>query len=134
MADIDLNPDGPHSPDRTHEVGQMFDQCSRFLTYASMPEKGGLEYPSDVYTLLGEIYSATSRLPQICAQLTTFLSAQKDSGNLYEPRGEDVGERVAAAAYHLGLAHGAASNLTKMLQAVQADIAGLGVREDPDAT
>ena len=129
----DLNPDGPHSPEHTAEVGDLFDQCSRFLTYATMAEKRGLEYPADAYRLLGEIYSATSRLPQLCGQLTAFLAAQRDSGRLYEARGGDIGEKVAAAAYHLGLAHGAASNLTKMLKAVQADIAGFGVDETRDA-
>lgn len=131
--DADLNPDGPHNPDRTREVGQLFDDASRFLCYATMEHRGGLTYPADVYALVADLYAATGRFPQICEQLKAFLAAQRDSGSLYEARGEDVGERVAAAAYHLGLAHGAASNLTKMLQAVQADIAGLGVKEQPDA-
>ena len=77
---ISLNPDGPHSPEHTAEVAAMFDACSRFLTYATM--SGGLEYPSEVYRLLGEMYSATGRLPQLCGQLTAFLAAQKDSGTL----------------------------------------------------
>ena len=71
--DIDLNPDGPHSPEHTAEVGDLFDQCSHCLTYATMAEKHGLEYPADAYRLLGEIYSATARLPQLCGQLTAFL-------------------------------------------------------------
>ena len=127
--DLELNPDGPHSPDRTREVGQIFDDASRFLCYATMERRGGLTYPADVYALVAELYAATGRFPQICEQLKAFLAAQRDAGSLYEARGEDVGERVAAAAYHLGLAHGAASNLTKMFQAVQADIAGLGPKE-----
>ena len=92
----------------------------------------GLEYPADVYRLLGEMYSATSRLPQICGQLTAFLAGQKDSGTLYEASGGDISERVAAAAYHLGLAHSAASALTRALQDTQGAISGLGVRGSTD--
>jgi hypothetical protein len=132
--DIGLNPDGPHSPDRTREVGQLFDDASRFLTYATMEHRGGLTYPADAHALVADLYAATGRFPQICEQLKAFLAAQCYTGSLYEARGEDVGERVAAAAYHLGLARRAASNLTEMLQAVQADIAGLGVKDNPDAT
>lgn len=124
--DIDLNPDGPHSPDRTAEVAALFDACSRFLVYATM-RNAGLQYPADVYRLLGEMYSATSRIPQMCGQITAFLSAQKDSGTLYEASGAEVSERVATAAYHLGLAHGAAEDLTRALRDVQNAINGLGV-------
>ena len=41
-----------------------------------------------------------------------------------KPGAATSAEKVAAAAAHLGLAHGASSNLTKMLKAAQADIAG----------
>jgi hypothetical protein len=129
MPDVNLNPDGPHSPDRTAEAAALFDACSRFLVYATLGSAPGLEYPSEAYRLLGELYSATGRLPQLCAQLTAFLAAAKDSGTLREASGADVSERVAAAAYHLGLAHGAASDLTSALQDAQADISGLGVKE-----
>jgi hypothetical protein len=131
MPDIDLNPDGPHSPERTAGLGDLFDQCSRAITYATMSDKHGLEYPSDAYRLVADLYSATGRLPQLCAQLTAFLAAQKDSGALYEARGADVSEQVAKAAYHLGLAHGAARDLTRALQDAQSAMSGLGVKEEP---
>jgi hypothetical protein len=133
MTGVDLNPDGPHSPERTAEVAAVFDACSRFLVYATMADKHGLQYPSDAYRLVAEIYSATGRLPQLCAQLTAFLAAQKDSGTLYEARGADVSEQVAKAAYHLGLAHGAARDLTRALQDAQSAMSGLGVKENPGA-
>jgi hypothetical protein len=127
----DLNPDGPHSRRHTAEAAALFDACSRFLVYATMGGVG-LGYPSDAYRLLGEMYSAIGRLPQMCGQITAFLAAQKDSGHLYEANGAEVSERVAAAAYHLGRAQGAASDLTRELQDTQAAISGLGVREDTD--
>jgi hypothetical protein len=129
---MNLDPDGPHSPEHTAEAGALFDACSRFLTYATMAGKRGLEYPADAYRLVAEIYSATGRLPQLCAHLTAFLAAQKDSGTLYEARGADVSEQVAKTAYHLGLAHGAARDLTRALQDAQSAMSGLGVKESTE--
>jgi hypothetical protein len=133
MPEINLNPDGPHSPDRTSEAGTLFDECSRFLTYATMSEKHGMEYPSDVYRLVADIYSAAGRLPQMCDQLGQFLGVQMDMRRLYEARNRDVPIQVSRAQSHLEDAASAARQLTAALQAVQADIAGLGVREDGDA-
>jgi len=137
--DVDLNPDGPHSPERTAEVGDLFDQCSRFLTYATMAEKHGLECPADASRLVGEIYSATSRFQQMFAQLEQFLRAQKASRRLYEARGGDVSTLIEAAALDLREAAMHSRDLTRLLRAAQTDISGLGVdespaEEDPDAT
>jgi hypothetical protein len=133
MTDINLNPDGPHSPERTRKVGQLFDDASRFLCYATIERHGGLDYPADAYSLVADLYSATGRFPQICSQLETFLRAQEATGRLYEARGRSIAAQVDQAAVHLSHARAAAHNLTKALQAVQADISGLGVKENPDA-
>lgn len=42
-----LNPDGPHSPRRTAEAGQLFDDCSRFLIAE------GVERPEIIVNILG---------------------------------------------------------------------------------
>lgn len=133
MSEIDLNPDRPHSPERTAEAGTFFDALSRLITYATMPGRGGIEFPADVYVLVAELYSATGRLPQICEQMDTFLRQQEATGRLYEARSLDVAGQVSKASAHLAQAAGAAEALTRALQAVQADIAGLGVTKDPDA-
>ena len=130
---ISLNPDGPHSPDLTAEAGQLLDDCSRFITYATMSGKGGLKYPADAYRLVADLYSATGRFPQVCEQLEQFLRAQQATGRLYEARGRDIANQVGVAVAHLVTASAAADVLTRALQAVQADIAGLGVKEDGDA-
>jgi hypothetical protein len=126
----DLNVDGPHSPERTAEVGQLFDDCSRFLVYATMREKGGLEYPGDAYRLIADIYSATGRLPQACEQIGQFLMAQGRRADAYEARGRNPAEQAAIGAARLAEAATAAHNLTRALQAAQTAIAGLGIRED----
>jgi len=129
MTSVDLNPDGPHSPEITARAGQLFDDTSRFLVYATMPRRGGLAYPADVYRLIADLYTATARFPQMCEQLARFLRAQAATGRLYEARGRDIALQVERAEMHLDQAAAAAHALTTALQAVQADIAGLGVRE-----
>jgi hypothetical protein len=131
---IEFNVDGPHSPERTAQVGQMFDDCSRYLCYATMHAKGGLKSPADAYTLLADLYAATGRFPQMCSQLEDFLRAQEATGRLYEAQGRGIAAQVDRAVLHLGQAADAARALTRALQAVQADIAGLGVKDGPDAT
>ena len=133
MPDLDLNPDGPHSPAHTFEAGQLFDDCSRFLVYATMARKGGLVYPADAYRLLGDVCSATGRLSQMCEQLTAFLQAQEATGRLYEARDRDIAGQVGSAADSLQLAGNWASSLTTVLQNAQRAINGLGVKDDPDA-
>lgn len=130
--DLRLNPDGPHSPGHTAEAGQLFDDCSRFLCYATMPGKRGLEYPGEVYRLVADLYTATGRFPQVCEQLGAFLEAQQATGRLYEDRSRDVCAQVEQALVHLDHASAEASKLTRALQAVQADIAGLGVHQCGD--
>ena len=134
MTDFDLNPDGPHSPERTAEAGQLLDDASRYLCYATMERRGGLAYPADAYRLLGDLYAATGRLPQVCDQLRQFLTAQEATERLYEARGRDVFEQVCEARMDLAAAVEAARKLTAALQAVQADIAGLGVKKGTDGT
>ena len=129
MADTELNPDGPHSPDHTAELGDLFDACSRAIVYATMPGKGGLVYPADAYRLAGDLYAATGRFEQICEQLEQFIRAQADSGRLYEARGRNVLIQRDQAAIHLDQAAMNAHALTVALQAFQADISGLGVKD-----
>ena len=82
---------------------------------------------------MGDILLATGRLPQVCDQLGEFLADQRATGRLYEAQGREVAAQVSAARIHLTDAASAARALTRALQAVQADIAGLGVREGDDA-
>lgn len=128
---IDLNTDGPHSPDYTREVGNALAEAVRVLNYATRGEADGLEYPGDVYTLLGALYTATGRMPQLLTQLVEFLAAQGGSGTLADDHGRNVPSQIAEASYHLGHAHGAATALTKALQQAQQSISGLYVKDTP---
>jgi hypothetical protein len=135
MADpIVLNTDGPHSPDYTKQVGNALAEAFHVLNYATLPHEGapGLEYPSDVYSLLGALYTGTERLPQLMAQLTGFLDGQGDSGTLADDRGRAPGTQIAQASYHLGEAHTCAQEMTTALKRAQSAISGLYVEGGDD--
>src|ERR1700733_5899148 len=79
LMDIDLNVDGPHSPERTKEVADLLAECVRYLNYATM-SGNGLTDPADVYYILGALYTGTERLPQLFGNLARLLAAQAATG------------------------------------------------------
>jgi hypothetical protein len=68
----------------------------------------------------------------MCEQLGQFILAQAAAGRLYEAQGRDITVQADRALAHLFNARDAARALTRALQSFQADIAGLGVKEDGD--
>lgn len=130
MTEIRLLPDGPHSPAYTQEVGNALAECVRTLNHATRDGAPGLDYPGDVYTLLGALYTATGRLPQLLGQMAAFLQAQAGAGMLADNSGGDPAVIVLDATVGLDGAQRVATDLTGTLQDVQNAIAGLYVKED----
>lgn len=126
MSGQSWNPDGPHSPRRTAQAGDLLDRLSRFLVYATM-SRNGVRTPGDAYVLVADLYLAAGRLPQLCGQLTEFLSGQAAAGRLRDDRGRDPAVQCALAAGSLQQAARHAAGLDKALQDAQAHIAGLAV-------
>jgi hypothetical protein len=130
MTEISLSTAGPYSPERTSELASALAEIVRCLNHATHPgNDGGLEYPADAYDLLGHLYTATGGLPQLCAQLTTFLARQGASGTLADDHDCDVAGQIADASYRLGHASQFADDLTTLLQQAQNAISGLHVKE-----
>lgn len=125
----ELHPEGPHSPDYTSEVGSVLAEAVRVLNYATRDDAPGLQYPGDAYTLLGDLYTATGRLPQLLGQIRVFLDGWQASGQLGAAGAADATEQVSQAAASLTTAANFASSLTTVLQNAQNAISGLYVRE-----
>lgn len=81
---IDLDPDAPHSPDRTRALADVAAEAVRTLNYATRGDDG-LIYPGDAYELLGALGQLAGRLPQLYRQLADWLTDAHDRGNLAEP-------------------------------------------------
>lgn len=128
---LDLNPDTPHSPERTRQLADVAAEAIRTLNYATMIDRGGLDYPGDAYELLGTLGQLAARLPQLCGQVSAWLDAEQAAGNLGEvpaPRGRyggDSARAVTAAGSALAEAGRTASHLSSLLGEAQSAIAGV---------
>jgi hypothetical protein len=77
-----------HDPKMTAvRVARLIAEYTRALNYATLPAAPRLEYPGDVYMVLGELHAALGRLPQVCSQLAAYLQRQRDGGLLHAERG-----------------------------------------------
>ncbi len=126
-----LSTSGPHSPEYTRDVGNLLAEAVRVLNYAAR-DGVGLDYPGDVYTLLGSLYTATERMPQLLTQLTEFLDGQVATGRLADDRGHDPAERTARATHALGAAVPLVRQIDRLLRDAQNALSGLHVQESTD--
>jgi hypothetical protein len=126
VTTIDLNPDAPHSPERTRELADVAAEAVRTLNYATAPGKDGLTYPGDAYELLGALWTLSQRLPQLCHQTVDYLRGEQDAGRLGEtpngPHHGDAGAAVGEATEALWRAVTAANDLTGAFKEAQAAI------------
>jgi hypothetical protein len=123
---ITLSTLGPHSPDYTREIAWGLAECMRVLNYATgSGADAGIAYPATAYDVLGALYTATGRLPQLLSQLSGWLEQAAEAGRLAEDRHGDVIAAVATAQEALAHAGGQISAVTSALQAAQNAIAGL---------
>lgn len=119
--------DGPHDDDRTVAVAELAAEAVRFLNYAT--RAGGLTYPASVYTVAGSLALAASRLPQMLRQAGGFLARELEAGRLGQDDGRSPAGTVDAALFGLSAAAGAADDLARALNGVQAALSGTRQRE-----
>ncbi len=130
---ITLSTLGPHSPEYTREVAWGLAECVRVLNYATgSAEDAGIAYPATAYEVLGALYTATGRLPQLLSQLSGWLERAAEAGRLAEERHGDVVAAVATAQEALECAAGHVGAVTSALQAAQNAIAGLSMPDDDE--
>jgi hypothetical protein len=132
-VNIDLRTGGPHSPEYTQEVGNALAEAVRVLNYGTHAGVG-LEYPADAYSLIGALYTATQRLPQLFGQMAAFLDGWQASGQLGDSNGADPNLVTLAASQNLTEAARLARMVTDSLQFAQNAIAGLYVAEGKSGT
>lgn len=125
---IDLNTDGPHSPDYTRQLGDALAETVRCLNYATLAEAPGLDYPADAYSLLGALCTAMGRMPQLLDQVGRFLRDQAATGALGDDHGRDPAIQAGMAADLLEDVRNRIAGLTPNLHQAQNDIAGLHVK------
>jgi hypothetical protein len=132
-VNIDLRTGGPHSPAYTQEVGDALAEAVRVLNYGTHAG-AGLEYPADAYSLLGALYTATERMPQLFGQMAAFLDGWQASGQLGDSNGADPDLVTMAASQNLTEAARLARMVTDSLQFAQNAISGLHVRSSTEGS
>lgn len=92
-----------------------------------------VEFPSDVYRILGELYTMTQRLPQALQQLASRLDEHRATGRLTldsAHRHTDPNLAVGSAIAELSTAAEALETVTQSLTAAQNDIANVAMTDD----
>jgi hypothetical protein len=122
---IDLDPDSPHSPERTRQLADVAAETIRTLNYATRGDDG-LREPGDAYELLGTLAQLAERLPQLCEQIRDYLTEAHNRGELFEPAdGPHQGSTALAVMLTrdaLGRAAGDATTLREAFRNAQAEI------------
>jgi hypothetical protein len=95
----------------------------------------GLDQPAVAYDVPGALSQAASRLPQLTAQITSYLDQALAAGKLGHDRGQDPALAVESAAIFLDGARGSAAALAGDLDAARQQLAlinGRGHRTPQD--
>lgn len=136
---MDLNIDGPHGSEYSRQVAQAASEAVRVLNHATFPDRApGLEWPSDVYDVLGNLSSAAAGMPQLSRQLAAWVANETAAGYVrenasYGPHGGDAQTASRSLAGHLTEAAALAARLAEVLSAARRDTAGLeSTRPAPD--
>lgn len=138
---IDLDPDAPHSPERTRALADVGASVIRTLNYATRTTDG-LNDPADAYELLGTLAQLAERLPQLCEQIRDYLTEAHNRRELFEPAdGPHQGSATLALMLTrdaLGRAAGDALTMREALRNAQSELravryAGPDVDDDPGA-
>jgi hypothetical protein len=124
--------DQPESPDRTRDLGNLLAATAKALNYATRGDCPGLGDPSDAYSLLAALYTATQRLPQLLGQVASFVTAQAAAGTVADANGKIPVQVAAIHAAWLADAQALAADLTGHLQGAQNAISGLYVKDGSD--
>jgi hypothetical protein len=103
-------------------------EAVRVLNHATFGS-AGLEYPGDVYRVLGNLYIGTDGLVQLCQQLDRFLRRGLENGRLGVDCGGDPAISIAKADEAFTAAARAATTLTRALQDAQNAISAVHAKE-----
>jgi hypothetical protein len=105
-------------------------EAIRGLNHATR-DHAGLGQPSAAYDVLGALRQAASGLPQLTAQITSYLDQALAAGKLGHDRGEDPAMAVDGAVIFLEDARRSAAALAGDLDAAQQQLARINGHPAP---
>ena len=86
------------SPTQARAIAESANEAIRALNRGTHPADGfaSLQYPNDVYVVLGSLTQLTERLPQLLVQLSAFLQLQLQQDVLDVDDGHFGGDPLGA--------------------------------------
>ena len=108
-------------------------EAIRGLNHATR-DHAGLDQPSAAYDVLGALSQAASGLPQLTAQITSYLDQALAAGKLRPDRGEDPALSVDGAVIFLRDARRSAAALARDLDAAWQQLAPSSTAAPPPST
>lgn len=105
-------------------------EAIRGLNHATR-DHAGLGQPSAAYDVLGALAQAASGLPQLTAQITSYLDQALAAGKLGHDRGEDPAMAVDGTVTFLGDARRSAAALARDLNQAQQQLARINGHPAP---
>jgi len=121
---------GPAQLTSTITLARTAAEAIRGLNHATRHD-AGLDQPSVAYDVLGALRQAASGLPQLTAQITSYLGQALAAGKLGHDRGEDPALAIDGAVIFLGDAAISAGALAGDLDAAQQQLALINGRPAP---
>ncbi len=130
VADIDLNPDAPWTPERARETGRLFAEFARLLCYASHPGCDALDDPADLGAVTGDVSFALTRLIQFFSQAGWIIGEHADA---WGPDGMAPEATVDSARAWADDARTECAPLSEIAGTLHQRLSHLRVKENPDA-
>jgi hypothetical protein len=115
----------------THSPAEVADAIAEgvrklnYLTAAVRTPEAELQFPSDLYNVIGSLQVAAHRLPQAFRQMASWLIDQHAAGRVGHDSGGDVGEYVTAVVEALQRASDDAVTLGAALDSAHEGSSGL---------
>ena len=129
MADVNLNPDAPWTPERAREISRLFAECARLLCYASHPGRDALSHPVDLASVTGDVSVALTRLIQFFAQTGHIISEHADA---WGPDGMAPEATVESARAWADDARTECAPLSEIVSTLHQRLSHLRVKENRD--
>lgn len=115
--DLDSRRHGPHDDRSTADAAALAAETIRYLAYAT--SHGGLTTPATIYAMTGDLSAAAARLPQVLAQITSWLTDQARTGQITDDHRRPARQLTDDTAAALALAARHATDLARALAAAQ---------------
>jgi hypothetical protein len=110
--------DGPQSPGQTRAIAEGINEAFVLLNRATMPGRGGLRYPSDAYSVRGDLSAALDTLPSTLEQMHDFITQVVSDPAARQGLGGAPGGGDPQAPHHLAEAMQEAADLARRLARV----------------